>query len=536
MACRMAPSGPLSPLAHRSFTLLWVANLVTALGTWIQSTAASWTMTAMAPEPLMVSLVQAAAQLPVLLLAVPAGALADITDRRRFLVLTNSFMLAVSAVLALVAALGWLGPWGLLALTALLSVGAALNSPAWSATVPMTLPRAELSQGLVLNSMGFNVARAIGPAIGGLLVASLGVAVAFAANAVTFAFVGVVVGLLLALPAQSASGPREHLAGAIRIGLRFARAAPTLRLALARSALFYGSAAALWALLPLHVATELGGGAGAYGLLLGAIGVGAIAGGAVQPLLLARLSRDRLITVSGLLCAAGTLPCALASGMGTTAAGMFVFGLGWMWGASNLQAIVQLLSPPWVRARAVAIYQAIYYGAMGGGAIAWGWVGEHAGLSRTFVAATIAMALLALAGHALRLPDEIDDPTAPLPEDWRRLHVDADPALASVLAYRGGQILVSIRYHVPADRAEAFREAISAVRDVRRRCGARLWGAAQDIVQAENWSEMFVVDDWEEAQRAESRLTLADLQAIRRAQALHVDESPPVWRLWVSRI
>lgn len=532
----MAPSGPFAPLARRSFALLWVANLVTALGTWIQSTAASWTMTAMAPDPLMVSLVQAAAQLPVLLLAIPAGALADITDRRRFLVLTNGFMLAVSAALAVVAALGALGPWSLLALTALLAMGAALNSPAWSATVPMTVPRAELSQGLVLNSMGFNVARAIGPAMGGLMVASLGVAVAFAANAATFAFVGVVVGLLLALPAQSASGPREHLAGAIRIGLRFARAAPTLRLALARSTLFYGSAAALWALLPLQVATGLGGGASAYGLLLGAIGVGAIAAGAAQPRLLARVSRDRVITLSGLLCAAGTLPCALGSGMAATAAGLFVFGLGWMWGASNLQAIVQLLSPPWVRARVVAIYQAVYYGAMGGGAIAWGWVGGHAGLTHTLLAAAVATAVLALAGHALRLPDEIEDPTAPLPADWTGIHVDADPALAAVLGYRGGQILVSIRYRVPGEHAGAFRNAIAMVGDVRRRCGARLWSAAQDIVEAENWAEIYVVDDWEEAQRAEARLTLADLETIRRAQSLQAGDAPPVWRLWLSRV
>lgn len=506
----MAPSGPFAPLARRSFALLWVANLVTALGTWIQSTAASWTMTAMAPDPLMVSLVQAAAQLPVLLLAIPAGALADITDRRWFLVLTNGFMLAVSAALAVVAALGALGPWSLLALTALLAMGAALNSPAWSATVPMTVPRAELSQGLVLNSMGFNVARAIGPAMGGLMVASLGVAVAFSVNAASFAFVGVVVGLLLALPAQSASGPREHLAGAIRIGLRFARAAPTLRLALARSTLFYGSAAALWALLPLQVATGLGGGASAYGLLLGAIGVGAIA--------------------------AGTLPCALGSGMAATAAGLFVFGLGWMWGASNLQAIVQLLSPPWVRARVVAIYQAVYYGAMGGGAIAWGWVGGHAGLTHTLLAAAVATAVLALAGHALRLPDEIEDPTAPLPADWTGIHVDADPALAAVLGYRGGQILVSIRYRVPGEHAGAFRNAIAMVGDVRRRCGARLWSAAQDIVEAENWAEIYVVDDWEEAQRAEARLTLADLETIRRAQSLQAGDAPPVWRLWLSRV
>ena len=197
-----------APFASRAFLWLWLANTVSALGTWIQNTTSAWIMTDLAPSPMMVSLVQAAAQLPVLLLALPAGALADLMDRKRHLILTNMLMLAASAALAIIAALGRLDATILLLLTALLAVGAALNNPAWSASVPLTVPRRSLAQALVLNSIGFNIARAIGPAIGGLIVAVAGATVAFAANAAAFAFVAVVVGILLI---RARRGPRSAM-------------------------------------------------------------------------------------------------------------------------------------------------------------------------------------------------------------------------------------------------------------------------------------------------------------------------------------
>src|SRR4051795_1512294 len=220
-----------APFASRAFFWLWLANTISALGTWIQNTASAWIMTDLSPSPLMVSLVQAAAQLPVLVLALPAGALADLMDRKRHLILTNMLMLAAAVILALVAALGRLDATLLLSLTVLLAVGAALNSPAWAASVPLTVPRRSLTQALVLTSIGFNIARAIGPALGGLLLAVAGATAAFAANAVSFAFVVVVAGFLLAFPRTQTTidVPPEPFRSAMRIGLAYALAEPVVR-------------------------------------------------------------------------------------------------------------------------------------------------------------------------------------------------------------------------------------------------------------------------------------------------------------------
>ena len=249
-----------APFASRAFFWLWLANTISALGTWIQNAASAWIMTDLAPSPMMVSLVQAAAQLPVLLLALPAGALADLMDRRRHLILTNMLMLAASAILAVVAALGRVDATMLLSLTMLLAVGAALNGPAWSASVPLTVPRRSLTQALVLNAVGFNIARAIGPALGGLILAVFGATIAFAANAASFAFVGLVVAFLLAFPRTQAANsvPPERFHSAMRIGLAYALAEPVVRSALLRSAAFFGCASAIWALLPLYVRQVLG--------------------------------------------------------------------------------------------------------------------------------------------------------------------------------------------------------------------------------------------------------------------------------------
>jgi MFS family permease len=226
-----------APFKSRAFAWLWLANVVSALGTSIQNAASAWIMTDLAPSPIMVSLVQAAAQLPVLLLALPAGALADLMDRKRHLILTNMLMLAASAILAIVAALGRVDSTILLSLTFLLAVGAALNGPAWAASVPLTVPRPSLTQALVLNSVGFNIARAIGPALGGLILAILGATVAFAANAASFAFVGVVVGIMLTFPRTQGTNnvPPERFRSAMRIGFSYALAEPVVRSTLLRS-------------------------------------------------------------------------------------------------------------------------------------------------------------------------------------------------------------------------------------------------------------------------------------------------------------
>ena len=516
-----------APFASRAFVWLWLANAVSALGTWIQNTASSWIMTDLAPSPMMVSLVQAAAQLPVLLLALPAGALADLMDRKRHLILTNTLMLAAAAILAIVAALGRLDSTILLLLTVLLAVGAALNGPAWSASVPLTVPRRSLAQALVLNSIGFNIARAIGPAIGGLILAVFGATIAFAANAISFAFVGVVVAILLNLPrTQTTSNvPPEPFHSAMRNGLAYARAEPVVRSALVRAAAFFGCASAIWALLPLYVRQVLGLSSSSFGLMMGVIGAGAVFGGLMMPSLNRLLSRNNLIMLAGASCGLALVPLAVFPSATTAYAALLVFGVGWIVGASSLQATVQLATAPWVRARVLSLYQAVYNGGMGLGAIFWGWFGERAGLTTTILAAGLVGCFIALLTRAIQLPPEISDPSAPAIAVPRALSIAEE--MAPLLHSAQHRLLVAINYHVnPADAA-AFRAEMADVRLSRYRDGAVGWALSRDVSDPTQWVEIFRTRDWHELQRGIERLNLADSEAVVRARSYHLGAEPP---------
>jgi len=516
-----------APFASRAFVWLWLANTVSALGTWIQNAASAWIMTDLAPNPLMVSLVQTAAQLPVLLLALPAGAIADLMDRKRLLILTNMLMLAASAILAIAAALGRLDSTILLSLTVLLAVGAALNGPAWSASVPLTVPRRSLAQALVLNSIGFNIARAIGPAIGGLILAVFGATIAFAANAISFAFVGVVVAILLNLPrTQTTSNvPPEPFHSAMRNGLAYARAEPVVRSALVRAAAFFGCASAIWALLPLYVRQVLGLSSSSFGLMMGVIGAGAVFGGLMMPSLNRLLSRNNLIMLAGASCGLALVPLAVLPSATTAYAALLVFGVGWIVGASSLQATVQLATAPWVRARVLSLYQAVYNGGMGLGAIFWGWFGERAGLTTTILAAGLVGCFIALLTRAIQLPPEISDPSAPAIAVPRALSIAEE--MAPLLHSAKHRLLVAINYHVnPADAA-AFRAAMADVRLSRYRDGAVGWALSRDVSDPTQWVEIFRTRDWHELQRGIERLNLADSEAVVRARSYHFGAEPP---------
>ncbi|TWI71305.1 putative MFS family arabinose efflux permease [Bradyrhizobium huanghuaihaiense] len=484
-------------------------------------------MTDLAPSPIMVSLVQAAAQLPVLLLALPAGAIADLMDRRRLLILTNLLMLVASAILAMVAAVGNVEPAELLLLTTLLAVGAALNGPAWAASVPLTVPRRSLAQALVLNSVGFNIARAIGPAIGGLILAVSGATAAFAANAASFAFVALVVGIFLTFPRKQATNnvPPEPFQSAMRIGLAYALAEPIIRSTLVRSVAFFGCASAIWALLPLYVRQVLGFSSASFGLMMGVIGAGAVFGGLMMPALNRLFPRNNLIFLAGAACGVSLVPLAIVPSAETAYPALFVFGIGWIVGASNLQATVQLAAAPWVRARALALYQAIFNGAMGLGAILWGWLGDYAGLKGTILAAGLAGCAIALLTRAIQLPAEIDDPSASAITDPPALVIAEE--MAPLLHSSRHRLRAAISYHIDSSDAPAFLVAMADVRLSRYRDGAVGWALSRDVSNPMHWVETFLIRDWHELQRGMDRLNLADSEAVVRARSYHLGKEPP---------
>jgi MFS family permease len=521
-----ATSSAWAPFASRAFLWLWVANVVNSLGTWIQNTASGWIMTELAPSPIMVSLVQTAAQLPVFLLALPAGALADVIDRKRNLVLTNMFMLAVAGALAIFAALGHVDATVLLVMTALLAVGAALNNPAWGASVQLTVPRQDLPQALVLNSIGFNIARVAGPAVAGLILATAGATIAFAANAASFAFVVVIAGFVLAFPRTRTSDvPPEPIRSAMRVGVNYSLAEPVVRSGLVRSAAFYVCGSAIWALLPLYVRQVLGLSSGSFGVMMGVIGAGAVLGGVGMPRLRKLFPRNNLIMWSGALCGLALIPLAVIPSAATAHAALLVFGIAWVVGASNLQATVQLAAAPWVRARVLALYQAVFNGAMGLGALLWGWLGDHLGLTGTILAAGVVSCVIALLTRAIELPAEIDDPSAPAKRVPRTLAVAEE--MAPLLRSARHGLVVAISYHIDSADAAAFRAAMADVRLSRYRDGAVGCELSRDVSDPTRWVEVFRIRDWHELQRAIERHNLADSEAVIRARSYHIGVEPP---------
>ncbi|GAA0587648.1 MFS transporter [Craurococcus roseus] len=515
-----------SPLRHRVFRTLWLATLASNTGMWVQNTGAGWLMTSLDPSPFMVSMVQAASMLPVFLLALPAGALADIVDRRRFLIGAQLWMLLMAALLALLAATDALGPWGLLAITFGIGAGTAINFPAWAATTPELVPRDDLVGAVALNGIGFNLARAVGPALGGFAIAAAGPEAAFALNA--FAFLLLIVALIAwrRPPDRRNTLPKEHLVGAMRAGLRFVAASPAMQAAILRACAFFLPAAAVWGLLPLLVRGQLGLGPEAFGLMLGVMGASAVGAGFVLPFLRARMDRGALVFRASLVVALAMGLLALSEHWLPAALSMALYGAAWIAAGSTLAVSAQVAAPAWVRARAIAIYQLSFFGMMAFGAALAGWIGARFGVAPALAAASLGGMAIALAVRPWRL-----DPAAAREGGGAAAAVPVPEApaaeLEKLLGERSGRVLEVVRYRVdPADRA-AFLDAMREVRRVRLRSGALTWRLYEDVAHPERWAEFWAVGNWTEHLREAQRLTDDDLAALARAAALHRAEAPP---------
>ena len=511
------------PLRHPAFRLLWCATLVSNLGGWVQNTGAGWLMTSLDGRPLMVSLVQAASLLPVFLLALPAGALADIVDRRRFLIAAQLWMSAVALALCLLSAFGLVGAWGLLGLTFALAIGSAVNFPAFAAVTPELLPRQDLAQGIVLNGIGFNLARALGPALGGLLIGVAGVQAAFALNAACV-LVLVVALFLWRREARDDRLPNEHFLSAMRAGLRYVRASPALRGTITRAMVAFFAGAAVWGLLPLLVRQQLGLGPEAFGLMLAAMGTGAVGAGFVLPRLRARFDSSRLVVLGSVALGVSLTVLGLAPHWLPAGLAMLAYGASWIAVASTLSAAAQLSSPSWVRARSMGLFQVATFGAMALGALLSGVLGGYVGIPAALAAFGAAGAV---GGFLLRrLPMEAAAPAAGTGAAAALPEAPA-PELASLLHQGSGHLLESVHYLIdPADRA-AFLEAMREVRGVRQRSGAIAWRLAEDIAHPERFVEVWTMESWTDHLREEGRLTADDAAILSRAAAMHRAQAGP---------
>lgn len=509
-----------SPLSQTLFRSLWLAAVASNIGTWMHNVGADWLMTSLAPSPLMVGLMQTAENAPLFLLALPAGALADIVDRRRLLLYTQAWMLVSAVALGLLTLFGLTTPWLLLLLIFSLGLGAALNAPAWQAIVPELVPRSELSAAVSLNSVAFNIARAVGPALGGFVVAAVGSWAVFLLNSLSF------IGVLFVLyrwrrePSESIS-PTERVMGAMRAGVRYVRHDPELRAVLVRTGVFVSCASALWAMMPLVARQQLGLGAFSYGVLLGGLGAGAILAAFILPAIRRRVSINVLIIGGTLIFAGATATLATVHIFPLLCIVMILGGVAWMALMSSFNISVQALVPAWVRARVLAIYLLVFFGGMALGSAFWGTVATHIGVSDALLCAAAALILGNAAAYffPLHSGEELDlEPSL----HW------SDPILISEPNPEDGPVLVTVDYQIEPQRAEEFVRAMLEVKRIVRRDGAMRWGLFTDPARPGHYVETFLVESWAEHMRQHARHTNEDRAAQNLVRSFHSADSSPI--------
>ena len=488
-------------------------------GGLVQAVGASWLMTTLSQSPRDVALVQASTALPIMLLSLVAGAIADNLDRRRVMLAAQFFMVAVSVALAIFAWNAWLSPWGLLAFTFAIGCGTALNNPAWQASVGDMVPRSALPGAVALNSMGFNIARSVGPAIGGAIVATAGAAAAFLTNALSY--IALIVVLLRWKPVQKASPlPRERIDVAMLAGLRYVAMSPNIRTVLARGCVFGAAAAALPALMPVVARDLIQGGPLTYGILLGAFGVGAVAGALSSVRLRARLSTEGLVRLASAALVAGGVVTALSTSLLFSVPALMLAGSGWVLALSTFNVTVQLSTPRWVVGRALSLYQMATFGGMTLGAWGFGLTAELHGIGVALLAAAALQAASGLLGLAMPLPGSGADDLDPL-DLWR------EPQTAVPVDPRSGPIVITLEHRIAAANIPAFLAAMNERRRICRRDGARRWTLLRDLAEPELWIERYHVPTWLEYVRDSQRRTRADLENFERIRALHIDAHEP---------
>jgi MFS family permease len=517
-----APASPQSvwaPLRHPLFRAFWIAVLASQIGTWMQNAGAAWLMTSLAASPALVALMQTATSLPTFLVGLPAGALADIVDRRRLLLLTQGWMLIAAIVLAALTLAGVVTAALLLVLTFAIGFGVALTGPAWQATSPYLVPPEELPGAVALNGVAVNVGRVVGPAIGGLLLAGAGAAAVFLTNAASFVGMLAVVFRWKPRPSERVL-PAERLPGAMRAGLRYVRHSPPLQAVLVRTALFVSGASALFALLPVVARRELGLGSAGFGLLLAVLGVGAIGGASLLPRLRARLDPDLLVGSATVLFAGSLVALALAHDLAIAFPAMLVAGLAWIALMASLNVAAQTSAPRWVRARALASYLLVFQGGLALGSIVWGAVAATTRVSTALLAAAAFLGAGLLAAPRFRLRTSVKPDLTPY--HW------SEPLVSTEPGHDRGPVLVTVEYLVDPERAADFVAAMRELGRIRRRDGAYRWGLFRDVAEPDRYVETFLVESWVEHLRQHRRGTVADRQLLEHVHSFHRGPDRPV--------
>ena len=510
---------PPKPFSFPIFRNVWIASMASNFGGLIQGVGAAWLMVSLHGTATQVALVQASASLPIMVLSLLAGAIADNLDRRKVMLAAQAFMLIVSAALAFAAFGNHLTPVLLLAFTFLIGCGTAMNAPSWQALVGDMVPRETLPAAVAMNSMGFNLARSVGPALGGAIVAAAGAPVAFAINAVSYIPLLFVLGTWKRpLPTQNL--PRESIGAAMFAGVRYVAASPRIQQVIMRAALFGLGASAIPSLLPLIAQHLVNGGALTFGLLFGIFGVGAVIGAYGTARLRTRYPAEPIVRGAMLLIVIGALIVAFSRTMPFTMMGLFLTGAGWVAALSTFNVSVQMATPRWVVGRALSIYQMGTFGAMALGAWLSGTIAEHYGIPEALYLVACIMIAGIILGFVIPIPDEVALNLDPIGR-WRA------PETAVPIKLRSGPIIVAIHYRIAPESILDFLSAMKERRRIRMRDGARRWRLLRDLGDEQLWIERYQVPTWADFIRHNERRTQADISNFEAIKALHTGTWPP---------
>ena len=506
-----------SPFRHKLYVAYWLTALAANFGWLIQVVGTSWMMTSIGGSAQMVGLVQTSLALPTMLFSLAAGAMADTFGRRTMVLWSQAYLFCVSMALAVAAWTGWVTPWILLLFTFLIGTGKALNNPAWQTIVSEFMPKSELPQAIALNSMGFNMARSVGPAIGGAIVAAVGAFAAFLINALSNVFMLVVFWRWKSAPRQS-DLPPERVVPAMVTGLRYVAMSPHLLRVMLRSTVYSFAGISFMSLMPIIARDILGGGVQTYGILLGAFGVGAICGGVFSARLQRALKLEPRAKLGFIVLAVTGVVVGVSTNLSLTLLAMAVAGASWVMTLSAFNTSVQMASPRWVVSRCLALYQTCSFAGQASGALMWGWVATHFGTAMAMYASAVGLLLGAALGLVLGLR-EFDSSNLDPHGKWTKPEMQLD------LQLRSGPMMTTIEYKIDEADIDAFLEIMAERRRTRRRDGAVDWNLSRDIEHPELWTERYTLPTWGDTLRFHERRTLADAALNERLLGLHRDGS-----------
>lgn len=515
-----------APLQYSTFRRIWLASLLSNLGILIQGVGAAWAMTEMTSSADKVAMVQTALLLPVMLIAVPAGAIADMYDRRVVTLIALSIALCGATALAVLDRAGLTTPNVLLVLCFVVGGGMALMGPAWSSSVGEQVPAASLPAAIALNSMSYNIARSFGPAVGGIVVASVGAGAAFGINALLYLPLILALFLWRRVPEPSRL-PRENLSRAIVSGVRYITNSPSIKVVVARTMVTGVVGSAVQALMPLVARDLLHGGARTYGVMLGAFGLGAVVGALNINELRRRMSSEAAVRACTLSMSGAIVAVALSRNSVMTAAALVLTGAVWtiMWTLFNIG--VQLSAPRWVAGRSVAAWQAAFSGGLAVGSWGWGGLTDAVGVDNTLLVSAVLMLLLPLLGRWLRMPA--------IAERGENAEMLADPKVRLPLTYRSGPLVVELEYQVAPENARAFHNVMQDVQLYRQRNGAYGWSIARDIADPRLWTERYHCPTWLDYLRQRNRWTQLERELDDKAMAFHIGPEPVRIRRMLER-